>query len=162
MSRLAPRARSRTSVWDPGPGAPLGDDLQLRAGERGPGDEAGGLLPAGEPGVAQAPRERGRRHDVPERGPGAGEADGAAVDEAGGSGDDQGSVGRGTAFAHDVLPHVPGDGGSRHMGNPRARAADRGPTRSGRMSSEEAESGTYNTRVARRGKEGVNWLRGLM
>ena len=104
----------------------------------------------------------GRRHDVPERGPGAGEADGAAVDEAGGSGDDQGSVGRGTAFAHDVLPNVPGDGGSRHMGNPRARAADRGPTRSGRMSSEEAESGTYNTRVARRGQEGVNWLRGIM
>ena len=35
----------------------LGDALQLRAGERGSGDAAAGLLPAGEPGVAQAPRE---------------------------------------------------------------------------------------------------------
>ena len=41
----------------PGPGAALGHALQLRAGERGPRDAAAGLLRAGEPGVAQAPRE---------------------------------------------------------------------------------------------------------
>ena len=41
----------------PGPGAPPSDALQLRAGERGPGDEEAGLLPAGEQGVAAAPRE---------------------------------------------------------------------------------------------------------
>ena len=41
----------------PRPGALLGDALQLRAGERGPGDAEAGLLPAGEPRVAQAPRE---------------------------------------------------------------------------------------------------------
>ena len=34
----------------PRPGALLGDALQLRASERGPGDAAAGLLPAGEPG----------------------------------------------------------------------------------------------------------------
>ena len=41
----------------PGPGAPVGHALQLRAGERGSGDDEAGLLPAGEPGVAQAPRK---------------------------------------------------------------------------------------------------------
>ena len=39
------------------PGARLGDVLQLRAGERGHRHAAAGLLPAGAPGVAQAPRE---------------------------------------------------------------------------------------------------------
>ena len=39
------------------PGARLGDALQLRAGERGHRDAEAGLLPAGEPGVAQASRE---------------------------------------------------------------------------------------------------------
>ena len=42
----------------PGPGAALGHALQLRAGERGPGDAAAGLLRAGEPRVAPASRER--------------------------------------------------------------------------------------------------------
>ena len=41
----------------PEPGAALGDALQLRAGECGVGDAAAGLLRAGEPGLAQAPRE---------------------------------------------------------------------------------------------------------
>ena len=41
----------------PGPGAPLGHALQLRAGERGVGDAAAGLLRAGEPGPVEAPRE---------------------------------------------------------------------------------------------------------
>ena len=40
--------------------------LQLRAGERGRRDAAGRLLPAGEPGVAQAPRE-GRAGVPPSR-----------------------------------------------------------------------------------------------
>ena len=54
----APRAhRHGHAGRAPRPGALLGDALQLRAGERGPGDEEAGLLPAGEPGVAQAPRE---------------------------------------------------------------------------------------------------------
>ena len=52
--RRAPRRRWPGSA---GPGAPLGDALQLRAGERSPGDAEAGLLPAGEPGVAAAPRE---------------------------------------------------------------------------------------------------------
>ena len=39
------------------PGARLGDALQRRAGERGHRHAAAGLLPAGAPGVAQAPRE---------------------------------------------------------------------------------------------------------
>ena len=43
----------------PGSGAALGHALQLRAGERGVGDAAAGLLRAGEPGVAQASREGG-------------------------------------------------------------------------------------------------------
>ena len=46
-----------TLARSPRPGAPLGDALQLRQGERGPGDEAARLLPPGEPGVAAAPRE---------------------------------------------------------------------------------------------------------
>ena len=41
----------------PGPGAALRDALQLRAGERGPRDATAGLPRAGEPRVAQAPRE---------------------------------------------------------------------------------------------------------
>ena len=40
-----------------GPGAPVGHAVQLCSGERGPGDAAGGLLRAGEPRVAAAPRE---------------------------------------------------------------------------------------------------------
>ena len=48
----APRAhRHGHAGRPPRPGALLGDALQLRAGERGPGDEEGGLLPAGEPRV---------------------------------------------------------------------------------------------------------------
>ena len=39
----------------PGPSAPVGHALQLRAGERGIGDAAAGLLRAGEPGVVEAP-----------------------------------------------------------------------------------------------------------
>ena len=54
----APRAhRHGHAGRPPRPGALLGDALQLRAGERGSGDAEAGLLPAGEPGVAQAPRE---------------------------------------------------------------------------------------------------------
>ena len=41
----------------PGPGAALGHALQLRAGERGSGDAAVGLLRAGEPELVEAPRE---------------------------------------------------------------------------------------------------------
>ena len=66
------------------PGARLGDALQLRAGERGDRDAAARLLPAGAPGVAQAPREgrprvttspaptigRPRRWTTTSRGPG--------------------------------------------------------------------------------------------
>ena len=39
----------------PGPGAALGDAVQLRAGERGVGDAAAGLLRAGESGLVEAP-----------------------------------------------------------------------------------------------------------
>ena len=54
----APRQyRPRHPGRAPGPGAAQRHALQLRAGERGPGDAEAGLLPAGEPGVAQAPRE---------------------------------------------------------------------------------------------------------
>ena len=49
------------------PGARLGDALQLRAGERGHRHAAAGLLPAGAPGVAQAPREG--RHAARRPGP---------------------------------------------------------------------------------------------
>ena len=45
----------------PRPGALLGDALQLRAGERGPGDAEAGLLPAGEPGVAAGSTRRAGR-----------------------------------------------------------------------------------------------------
>ena len=41
----------------PGPGAALGDALQLRAGERGVGDAAAGLLRSAEPELVEAPRE---------------------------------------------------------------------------------------------------------
>ena len=76
----------------PRPGALLGDALQLRAGERGPGDETAGLLPAGEPRVAQAPREGWpKRHDVPAHHRAAEALD--AYLEAGGLAD-----GRGTLF----------------------------------------------------------------
>ena len=52
----APRAhRHGYAGRAPRPGALLGDALQLREGERGPGDEEAGLLRAGEPGVAAAP-----------------------------------------------------------------------------------------------------------
>ena len=54
----APRGdRHRHARRPARPGARLGDALQLRAGERGHRHAAAGLLPAGEPGVAQAPRE---------------------------------------------------------------------------------------------------------
>ena len=54
----APRGdRHRHARGPARPGARLGDALQLRAGERGHRDAAAGLLPAGAPGVAQAPRE---------------------------------------------------------------------------------------------------------
>ena len=46
---------------------------------------------------------------VPERGPAGGEADGAAVDAAGGPGHDQAASGDGWVAAVEVLPHVPGD-----------------------------------------------------
>ena len=49
------------------PGARLGNALQLRAGERGHRHAAAGLLPAGAPGVAQAPREG--RHAARRPGP---------------------------------------------------------------------------------------------
>ena len=49
------------------PGARLGEALQLRAGERGHRHAAAGLLPAGAPGVAQAPREG--RHAARRPGP---------------------------------------------------------------------------------------------
>ena len=39
----------------PGPGAALGDALQLRAGERGAREAAAGLLRAGEPELVEAP-----------------------------------------------------------------------------------------------------------
>ena len=97
----------------------------------------------------------GRRHDVPahhraaealdayieaggladvraalfqERGPGGGEADGAAVDAAGGAGDDQAAGGRGGAAGVNVLSHVPRDGDhgvSVERGDAGARPADR-------------------------------------
>ena len=56
------------------PGARLGDALQLRAGERGHRHAAAGLLPAGAPGVAPAPREgrhASRRPGPPSGGRGA-------------------------------------------------------------------------------------------
>ena len=62
----APRPdKTRHPGRAPGPGAALGDALQLRAGERGPGDEMGGLLPAGEPGGLRLHEKGGRRQDVP-------------------------------------------------------------------------------------------------
>ena len=59
------------------PGARLGDALQRRAGERGHRHAAAGLLPAGVPGVAQAPREG--RHAARRPGPPSGRAE--AVDD---------------------------------------------------------------------------------
>ena len=50
----------------PGPSAALGDALQLRAGERGVGDAAAGLLRAGETeGWLRLYKKGGKRHDVP-------------------------------------------------------------------------------------------------
>ena len=56
----------------PGPGATLGHALQLCAGKRGVGDAAAGLLRAGEPRLAQAPREgrEAARRSGPTTGPG--------------------------------------------------------------------------------------------
>ena len=52
-------------------GAAPGDALQLRAGERGPGNAAAGLLRAGEPGLVEAPREgRGSGGTMPSSPPG--------------------------------------------------------------------------------------------
>ena len=112
----------------PGPGALLGDALQLRAGERGPGDETGGL---------RGCEKGGKRHDVPAHHRAAealdeyldacgleaageplfesvdrsgGEVDRAGADPAGGAGHDQAPGVGGGASARDVLTHVPGDG----------------------------------------------------
>ena len=50
-----------TLAWPPGPGALLGDALQLRAGERGPGDEEAGLLSSrGAEGGSGSTRRAGR------------------------------------------------------------------------------------------------------
>ena len=65
--------RSLLDGIDPGslvrssrPGAAERDGVQLRAGERGSGDAAAGLFPAGDSGVAAAAHEKGgKRHDVP-------------------------------------------------------------------------------------------------
>ena len=139
----------------PGPGAALGDALQLRAGERGVGDAAAGLLRAGKPGLVEAPREgreaarragpppggrdarrlrRSGRHRgaeggaLPERGPRWAPADGPDARTAARSGDDQ-AAGRGRgAVVLDVLPHVPGNGDHSvpvERGDAGARAADR-------------------------------------
>ena len=118
----------------PGPGAALRHALQLRAGERGVGDEAAELLRAGEPGLVEAPREgreaarragpppgrRGPRRvrrggrargaeggALPEHGPGGAPADGPGARAAGRPGDDQAARRRRGAPALDVLPHVP-------------------------------------------------------
>ena len=152
----APRAhRHGHAGRAPRPGALLGDALQLRAGERGSGDEEAGLLPAGEPGVARLHEKGGKRHDIPAHHRAAealdeyleacgledgrealfqsvdragGRLTGPAVDAAGGAGHDQAPSGGGGAPAVDLLPHVSGDGDhgvSVERRNPRARTADR-------------------------------------
>ena len=124
----------------PGPGAPLRHALQLRAGERGAGDAAAGLLRAGEPGLVEAPREgreatrragappgcrgpqggRARGAEggaVPEHGPDGAPADRPGARTAGGPGGDQAAPrGRG-APTLDVLPHVQGDGITAYLSN---------------------------------------------
>ena len=114
-----------------------------------------GLLPAGAPGVAQAPREgrpasrrpgppsggrgagrlpragRARRGDggaLSERRPRGAAADGPGALAASRPGDDQAAGGGGGSPALDLLPHVPGDGDhgvSVEWGDARTRAADR-------------------------------------
>ena len=137
----------------PGPGAALGDALQLRSGKRGAGDASAGLLRAGEPGLVEAPREgreaprrsgppsggRGPRRlrrggrarggeggALPDAGPGGAAADGPGARPAARAGDDQAARRGGGAAALDVLPHVPGDrdhGVPVERRDPRARAA---------------------------------------
>ena len=134
----APREdRHRRPGRAPRPGAALGDALQLRAGERGVGDAAAGLLRAGEPRLAEAPRERreaprrsgappggrgprrlhrgGRAPGaeggaLPDRGPGGAPADGPGARSAARSGDGQAARRSRGAAALDVLSHIPGDG----------------------------------------------------
>ena len=63
-----------------------------------------------------------------ERGPGGGETDQEAADQAGRPGHDQAACGRGGPPTLDLLPHVPGDGDHGvplERGNHRARPADR-------------------------------------
>ena len=138
-----PDARHGRPGRPPGQSSPVVDALQLRAGECGSGDAAAGLLRAGKPGVVQAPREGRKRHDVPahhraaaaldeyveagdlegaadggavpERGPGGAPADGPGVAAPGRPGDNQAPCRSRGAPALDVLPHVPGDGGSRRI-----------------------------------------------
>ena len=114
-----------------------------------------GLLPAGAPGVAPAPRERrpasrrpgplsggrgarrlpragrARRADggaLPERRPRGAAADGPGALAASCPGDDQAAGGGGGSPALDLMPHVPGDGDhgvSVEWGDARTRAEDR-------------------------------------
>ena len=137
------------------PGARLGDALQLRAGERGYQDAEAELLPAGEPGVAQAAREgrqasrrpgppsggrgagrlpragrarRGEGGALPERRPGGAEADGPGAVAASRPGYDQAAGGGGRSTSVDLLPHVPSDrdhGVSVERGDARGRRARR-------------------------------------
>ena len=151
----APRGDRHGHAGGPArPGARLGDALQLRAGERGHRDAAAGLLPAGEPGVAQAAREgrqasrrpgppsggrgagrlpragrarRGEGGALPERRPGGAEADGAGAVAASRAGHDQAAGGGCWSAGLDLLPHVPGRRGSRHT----CRTEGRSSTRSG-------------------------------
>ena len=58
-ARQVPRSdRLRHPGWAPAPGAPLGDALQFRAGELGPGDDEDAGLPAGAPGGGSGSRRR--------------------------------------------------------------------------------------------------------
>ena len=54
-----------TVWWAPRSGAPERDGVQLRAGERGGGDVAPGLLPAGVRGWLRLHEKGGKRHDEP-------------------------------------------------------------------------------------------------
>ena len=102
----------------------------------GTGDEAGGLLPAGEPGVAQAPREGGGGGTTSQSVDRARERlTGRLLTRRVVLGDDQAPVGRGTASAHDVLPHVPGDGDHGVWGPSSTRSRSRGTRRRRRRSS---------------------------
>ena len=131
------RDRHRHTSRAPGPGALLRHALQLRPGERGPGDAEAGR---GSLGWLRLHEKGGKRHDVPahhraaaaldeyveaadleepkagalpERGPCGAPADGPGVAAAGRPGDDQAACRGRRAAALDVLPHVSGDGGSR-------------------------------------------------